>query len=364
MSVLGVDWYAAATHSPGVGRYGRELVRAWLRLEGDVPDVSLYEVGAGAPRLAAAAEALTGDDVVRRPRVHLRLRVPRRAADLAARAVGADGLLRGCTAFLRSDPTRPVVRRARTVFAIDSWPEGDAERERFAAVLRENDEFIVFAHAAADRLVDGFGVGRERVHVTCAGSDHWLRDATPVDEAPSPRTLLVLGAVSDRRAPVAVLEAFERLRVDRTLERMVVCGRAGDGVQEFESKLRFSSARSDVEWVRDVREQDLPARVRDAAVLVHVGAGEATAVTPLEAFAFGVPAVVSDLPEMREVLGDLAHHVPRTKPRRLGEAVADAVRAALDADTPATRAARRARAAESTWSACAAATAELVRSWK
>lgn len=360
--VLGLDYYAAATHAPGIGRFGRELVRAWLRASDVEVDVALLEVGAAGQRLPESALGLGGEQVQRAPVHHVRARLPRRLSDAVAGLVGVERLLGGCDVFLRARPFAPHCRRAPSLWPVSQWPsEGAArERARFEAELAANDHLLVFAAAAAMRLVEEFGVAPERVHVIGVGADHWLRDAAPLDAPSEPRTLLVLGAVASRRHPEAVLEAFEALRERGSVERLVLVGRAGDGAEAFARRLGFSSARAHVTWIREPVERDLPALVASAALLVHVGAGEATPVTPLEGLAFGVPVVVSDTPEMREALGDHAAYLGESHPRRRGAALAELCAEQLAADGPQRRAAARHLSATFTWDRTARAVARVV----
>ncbi|QDU83588.1 Glycosyl transferases group 1 [Planctomycetes bacterium Pla163] len=363
-AVLGLDYFAAATHAPGIGRYGRELVRAWLRCDDELGSLKLFEAGGRAPRLPDAMLGLDGPDVRRSVERHVRWALPRRATDGFARVLGVERLLGGCDVFLRSRPAAPACRRAASLWPVSQWPgpNDESARIRFASELAANDHLIVFARAAAERLVEQFGVARDRVHVTPVGADHWRRDAEVLDVPTSPRTLLALGAVEDRRWPTALLEAFERLRESGAVERLLLVGRPGTGAGTFERRLGFSSARSHVEWITVPVESDLPRIVSAAAALVHVGQGEATAVTPLEALSFGVPAVVSDVPEMRECLGDRVEYLDAdVRDRKRGEALAAAVERALaTADDPSARAARRALAERSTWDAVARATSSVV----
>lgn len=363
-ATLGLDYFAAATHAPGIGRYGRELVRAWLRCDDELGALKLLEVGGRVARLPDAMLGLDGPNVRRAVDRHVRLRLPRRVTDGFASLFGVERLLGGCDVFLRSRPRAPVARRACGLWPVSQWPsaDDDADRARFAADLAANDHLLVFAHAAAERLVGEFSVAPERVHVTPVGADHWRRDAEVLAAPTSPRTLLVLGAVEDRRWPSALLEAFERLRQAGEVERLLLVGRWGSGSGTFGRRLAFSSARSHVEWITEPVESDLPGIVSGAAALVHIGLGEATAVTPLEALAFGVPAVVSDLPEMRECLGDQVEYLANdVRDRQRGEALAAAItRALATADDPTARAARRSLAERSTWDAVARATSEVV----
>lgn len=358
--VLGIDCFAAATHAPGIGRFGRELVRAWLRSEEALADLALFEVGVRGRELPAWREAVEAAD--RAPRRRVRRPWPRRATDLAARAVGVERLVGGCDAFLRARPLAPATRRAPTLWPVSQWPEpDDAEAcARFEAELAANDHLLVFAQAARERLIAEFDVAPERVHTLGVGAEHWLRDAAASDAPTGPRTVLVLGAVERRRWPEAVLEAFESLVETAGVERLLIVGRRGAGADGFARRLGFSSARARIEWIDEPVEADLPGIVASAALLVHVGSGEATPVTPLEALAFGVPAVVSEGPEMREALGDAVSYLGDVRERRRGAALAELCAVELERDEPQRRAARRKAAASFTWDRTARSLSRVV----
>jgi glycosyltransferase involved in cell wall biosynthesis len=360
--VLGLDWSAAATHAPGVGRFGRELVRAFVRGAGAGLEIALFEQGRVA-RLPDAMLGLDGPDVVRRARVHRVWRVSKRVLAPLVNTLGADRIVGGCDVFLRAAPRAPHVARARTAWAVAQWPKvGDANAARaLEEDLAANDVLFVFAECAAQRLVDEFHVARERVHVLPVGADHWLRDAAPLERASEPRTVVVLGAVETRREPVAVLEAFERVHALGLAQRLHFVGRRSDAAEDLARALGFSSVRRDVVWTDEPVEAHLPAIVAGAAALVHVASGEATAVTPLEALTFGVPVVVSDAPEMRETLGAYAEYPAPSTARRRGAAIAEALeRALVSSDDATARALRRAHTAPFTWRACAEAVARVL----
>ena len=365
--VLGIDCFAAATHAPGIGRFGRELVRAWLRADEIPVDLRLLEAGTGGRVLASWRDAVEGAGVRRAPLGHRRVPAPRRATDLFARALGVERLVGGCDAFLRARPFAPVCGHAPTLWPVSQWPsserpgEDDAvARERFVAELAANDHLLVFAEAARARLIEAFDIDASRVHAIGVGAEHWRRDEEPRDAPAAPRTVLVLGAVERRRWPEAVLEAFEDLVGRGAAERLLFVGRRGAGADAFARRLGFSSARARVEWIDAPVEADLPDIVARAALLVHVGVGEATPVTPLEALAFGVPAVVSDAPEMREALGDAVGYLDEPRERRRGGVLAELCAAELERDDTDARARRRATAERFTWDEVARAVAGVV----
>jgi glycosyltransferase involved in cell wall biosynthesis len=105
-------------------------------------------------------------------------------------------------------------------------------------------------------------------------------------------------------------------------------------------------------------EPDLVRVVAGAAALVFPSWYEGFGLPALEALACGTPVVASDLPALREVLGDQAGLVPPGDPAALAAALA---RALDDPGGEPARAARRTRAAGFTWENCAQATLSAYR---
>ncbi|HEV2895993.1 MAG TPA: glycosyltransferase, partial [Actinomycetota bacterium] len=98
---------------------------------------------------------------------------------------------------------------------------------------------------------------------------------------------------------------------------------------------------------------DLVRVVAGATALVFPSWYEGFGLPALEALACGTPVVASDLPVLREVLGDQAELVPPGDPAALADALA---RVLEDPGGEDARAARRTRAAGFTWENCAQAT--------
>ncbi len=100
-------------------------------------------------------------------------------------------------------------------------------------------------------------------------------------------------------------------------------------------------------------QDDLVRVVAGATALVFPSWYEGFGLPALEALACGTPVVASDLPALREVLGDQADLVAPGDPAALAGALA---RVLEDPGGEGARAARRTRAAGFTWENCAQAT--------
>jgi glycosyltransferase involved in cell wall biosynthesis len=354
---IGLDYWPAVTHAPGVGRHVRELVRALVRLP-DVPELALLEVGPG-PRVMREPDlGLAGASVVRR-----RARIPRSTLRLAFRATGrgAERWLGAVDLFQRAFAEHPPVARGvpQVLPLAELPPPGSTSDRRLRSALATIGDVIVFSAHGAERAAHQLGLARERIHRVPVGCDHWRRAAPGAAQRAA--RILVLGALRAERSPLRVLAAFERLAGVRDDAELVFVGGPGDAAPELGLRIAARGARPRVEWRAGARESDLPGLLAGSALLVHLAREELTPVTPLEAFAQGLGVVASRLPAFEEALAGealLVEPEAERDPAALAEALGAGLASGLD---PRAAARREALAARFTWEAHARATLTVWR---
>jgi len=340
---IGLDYFPAATHAPGVGRYARELARALVEL-GHGEELRLLELGR-APQVMSEASLGLGPAVRRR-----RLGLPARLGSAAAHlGLGAEAWLGGVDLFHHVRLHGPPVRRAPQTLAVSDWPAAAAEAA-FLRRLEAFDALFVFCEGYRARLVERAGRDPRRVHLVPVGADHWLRDLgrDPGELEPaSPPRVLVLGAAQPHRRHAEVLAACERLLAGGRELSLCFAGSRAEDPTRLAQRVADSTLGARVEWCAP-REEELPELVARSSLLVHLAGDAGTAVTPLEALLLETPVLVSPLPAFREALGERASYFAGGGAPEL----ADAIEAAL------ARGARpEAGAAEAfSWRANAAAT--------
>jgi glycosyltransferase involved in cell wall biosynthesis len=202
--------------------------------------------------------------------------------------------------------------------------------------LRHAKVVLTLTEATAVEVRERYG--HERVMVARPGVDpRWFEPQVAPEGLPSEYVLFV-GSIEPRKNLPVLVEALRRLP---DAPPLVLAGPAGWGA-ELDT--------SGIETIRTgyLEDDELRRVVASASVLAFPSRHEGFGLPPLEAFATGVPAVVSDLPVLREVLGDQAAYVP------VGdvEALADGLRRALEA--PGDGESRRTHARAWTWERCAA----------
>jgi glycosyltransferase involved in cell wall biosynthesis len=154
---------------------------------------------------------------------------------------------------------------------------------------------------------------------------------TPASLGLPSRYLLFVGALEPRKGLDVLLDAFAKARAGGLRAELVI---AGDG------PLRDALARPGVHRTGRVDDPTLAALYAGARATVLPSRLEGFGFTPLESLAAGTPVVASDLPPLRETLGDAALFAPPGDVEALARALLavdgdEAVRARVLRDAPA-----------------------------
>jgi glycosyltransferase involved in cell wall biosynthesis len=217
-----------------------------------------------------------------------------------------------------------------------------ADRLVFRTVVPRSARRAARVIAVSERtradLVELYGIPADRIVVTPHGVDPVFRP----DGAPAGDYLLFVGAVQQRKDPLAALRAAE----DAGL-RLVVVGPPKDPALADELHRRGASVRG---WVA---KEELAELYRGAAALLLPTRYEGFGLPVLEAMATGTPVVATPDAAVREVAGDAAVYA---EPGEL----ADAVRRALERRGELVAAGLE-RARSFSWQETARLTAEVYR---
>jgi glycosyltransferase involved in cell wall biosynthesis len=182
-------------------------------------------------------------------------------------------------------------------------------RTSVPTAVREAHAVLTVSQAVAGQVCDTWAIDPARVHVTPnALSDDFLAGPSPLSdmqriELGLPEQFVIfVGTVEPRKNLAVLVDAWDAAA---DLPPLVVVGGSGWGEQEHLRRL----AASRVHFIDYVPPQRLAPLVARASLLVLPSRDEGFGIPPLEALACGVPVVVSDLPVLREVLGEHARYV-------------------------------------------------------
>ena len=355
---IGIDATPLLGQRSGIGTYTQHLLEALVATRPDDTFVATAFTFHGRRDLSGAVPA--GVAVASRP---VPARLLRQAWQVGARPRIED-LAGTLDVFHATNFLMPPTARAAGVVTIHDlaylrFPETVsaatlAYRELVPRGLAHAQVVVVPSAAVGAQGLDAYAVAPERVVVTHEGVDPaWSATAPASPEALrqwgiDDDFLVVVGTLEPRKNLPRLLSAYARaVRDDPSLPQLVLVGGAGWG--EALDTAGVPSGRvvlpGHLPWA------DLRAVVAGARALLFPSLDEGFGLPPLEALACGVPVMASDIPVLREVLGEQASFVDPFDVEALAAGISAVVTTPVG--TPASR---RAWADRYTWSACAEAT--------
>lgn len=207
-----------------------------------------------------------------------------------------------------------VAYAANTAFY--PWPQRMLRHAMYPIALRAATTIVAVSEFTRQEIVRVFpSVPPEKVRVVYSGivppseigEDicSSVRDRLQLPE----RFVLSVCTREPRKNLDRLLHAFGQ-RPELAHEHLVLVGRAGWGRDSLAVLNKYGSQLSRRVLVTGyVEEPELVALYRMASAFVYISLMEGFGLPPLEALAHGVPLVVSDIPVLRETLGDNARFV-------------------------------------------------------
>jgi glycosyltransferase involved in cell wall biosynthesis len=353
---VGLDATPLLGRRTGVGHYTAELVR-WLQLLPGAPELVLVPFTWRGARDVAPLAPVS------------RRRVPARALQAAwARSSlpPIEWLVPPLDCFHATNFVAPPARRTALVVTVHDLtflrhtelvsPASARYRSLVPRSLARAAVVCTPTAAVGAEVAEAYGVPAERLVVTPLGVRDAWRSASPPDDAwlaargLPPSYVLFVGSLEPRKNLPLLLAAYaELLAVGTEVPPLVLAGPSGWGPALDASGLPPGT----VHTSGYLPDDELATLTAGAAAFAFPSRDEGFGLPPLEALACGVGVVASDLPALREVLGEHAEYVPVDDAPALAAALAKTL--AGDGGPPA-RAARRAHAARFTWRACAEST--------
>jgi glycosyltransferase involved in cell wall biosynthesis len=255
----------------------------------------------------------------------------------------------------------PLLKRRQVVTlhdaAVYASPEGYSRlfatwyRFLFAALGRTARVVLTVSHFSRRELALHAGVPAAKLRVVRQGAQH-LRQVEPDPSVVErhrlrdERFVLAVGSLNPNKNFRSVLAALASYPEPRP--KLVVAGGVNNRVfREGAGAIPMEGAT----YVGYVTDAQLKSLYTEAAVFVFPSLYEGFGLPPLEAMSNGCPAVVSDIPVLREVCGDAAEYCDPRDPASIAGAIRRVLEDEARADELRSRGRERARAF--TWEGCA-----------
>lgn len=240
----------------------------------------------------------------------------------------------------------PYIRGQRMPAALRAW-----WRAMRSTSARKAKSIITISEAAKTELVQWMGLNGKRVRVVHLGVDQ-ARFSPVETERPFPRPyVLWVGRPYPRKNLPVLIEAFAGVVRGGRPEYLIVAGRRGWVDSEINEAVAAHGCEERVIRRSPIPPERLPSWFHEASAVVVPSLHEAFGLTALEAMACGVPAVVSDIPALREVAGDCAIYAKPTSARAWTTALLSVLEDRALADRLVASGLKR--ASQFTWETCA-----------
>jgi glycosyltransferase involved in cell wall biosynthesis len=118
-----------------------------------------------------------------------------------------------------------------------------------------------------------------------------------------PGFILTVSSFNPRRNIKRLLEAYRQLATKDSFPPLIIIGKARRG--EI-AEVKLNSASDRVRWLGYVPDEDLPALYNGAGMFIFPSLYEGFGLPPLEAFACGAPVACSQVPSLKELVGNAA----------------------------------------------------------
>ena len=316
---IAIDARELAGQPTGVGRYLREIVRAWGTLPGaarhefvlcapsDLPRIDgLISTSISAPGRGTAWEQLVLPRLVRHAR-----------ADVLF-APAYTGPVWG---------SLPMVLSVHDVsFAAHpewfGWREGLRRRTVTRLAARRAVKVLTISDFSKAEIVRHLGVAPAKVDVIYPGvTRHRRPDGRPATERRDP-TVLYVGSIFNRRHIPELIAGFAALAVRHPGARLEIVGDNRSHPRLPIDELALGSAAGDRIRIRSyVSDAELADLYAQASAFAFLSDYEGFGLTPLDALALDVPIVVLDTAVAREVYGSAAEYVAEPRPGLIADAL-------------------------------------------
>jgi glycosyltransferase involved in cell wall biosynthesis len=307
---LAIDGRELVGQATGVGRYLDRILTEWAmtgvaprhRIQLYLPELPSGDLQARLAPLRPEYIVVPGGRGTAWEQVRLAARVRADRPDVLFAPAYTAPVLAGC----------PVVLTIHDLSYL-AHPEWFRPRERWRRALLTRLSARTARHILTDSAFSAseverlLGVPAERVTVVPLGLG---LPAEPVGAGPREPLVLYVGTILNRRRVPDLIRAFARAATIRADLRLVLVGDNRTWpAQDLDAAAREATVSARVEIRSFLPDEALAALYRRASVFVFLSEYEGFGLTPLEALAHGVPAVVLDTPVAREVYGGAARFV-------------------------------------------------------
>jgi glycosyltransferase involved in cell wall biosynthesis len=270
----------------------------------------------------------------------------------------------------------PLVKSCPTVVTIHDlslllWPQTHTQhlarraRWRLPLMARRADAIIVPSQSVKTEVCEHLGIDDSTITVIpeAPRSSFWqVADTLAVRRRLNINDdfILFVGTIEPRKNLLTLVRAFEAVLRNRSCDmQLVVVGNEGWMTSELHDFLKTAAVSERVKFVGYLGDEDLRALYSSCRAFIYPSLYEGFGLPLLEAMACGAPVITSDIPSIRETVGDVAVLVSPTNVDELARGIARLLENRVEREERSV--AGKQHAAKFSWEKAAAATLNVYR---
>lgn len=187
----------------------------------------------------------------------------------------------------------PEMFRSKDLYQLTKWT-------KYAAL--HATKILTISEFSKNAIMKAYGVPKERVVVTYPG----LTMETAKKQSSYKNYILSVGTLQPRKNYVRLIEAFSKLDPSLTL---IIVGKKGWLYEDILAAPTKFGVQDRVKFLDFVPDKDLPALYKNARCFVLPSLYEGFGLPVLEAMAYGIPVVVSNVSSLPEIAGKAGIYV-------------------------------------------------------
>ncbi|HKU75339.1 MAG TPA: glycosyltransferase family 1 protein [Pyrinomonadaceae bacterium] len=251
------------------------------------------------------------------------------------------------------------------------WPQTHEQhlarraRLRLPLMARRADAIIVPSQSVKTEVHEHLGIDEAKITVIPEAPRSSFWQVTGEEAVAVRRRLnigddfiLFVGTIEPRKNLLTLVRAFEEIvRNGVSQTQLVLVGNEGWLTGELHDFLKTARFRERVRFVGYLADDDLRALYSSCRVFVYPSLYEGFGLPLLEAMACGAPVITSDIPSVRETVGDAALLVPPTDINELARSITRLLENSIEREQRS--AAGKQHASKFSWEKAAAATLKV-----
>ncbi len=218
----------------------------------------------------------------------------------------------------------PLGLNCKTVVSIhdlcyEHYPEFFRPSERLflprliRAAARRANQILTLSEFSRQDIAQRYQVDTRKIHVVQPGIESHFRPAQDLAILKAVQTryalpesfILFFGRADPRKGVDVLIQAYQNLLTQNEIKpQLIIAGRSGSADKELRALVRVGGLEARVRFIGIVPDQDLPAVISAAELVVYPSIFEGFGLPALEAMACGTPVITTNASSLPEVVGD------------------------------------------------------------